>query len=847
MDTRATRLARAMHTLRHRAVIVWLLFLLACGVVIGRAHFSSDLSAFLPRAPSAGQRVLVDQLRDGLVSRLILIGIEGADAPARAALSQRMAATLRADPQFAAIQNGETADTSRDEAFVFAHRYLLSPAVTPQRFSAAGLHAALGDSLDLLTSSAGLAAKDLLPHDPTGEAAALASQFDGAAQPALVDGVWASRDGQRAVLVAQTAAAGSDIDAQARAMTAVQRAFDAATHTVPGATSARLAMTGPGVFSVDTRDAIKHDVKRLSTASLVLIAALLLTLYRSARTLALGLLPVLSGVAAGIAAVALADGTVHGLTLGFGTTLIGEAVDYPIYLFVQSSRAAQTIRAARTPGTAGATRDEDDAMRAWTVAYWPTIRLGVLTSVCGFSSMLFSGFPGLVQLGLYSTAGLAAAALVTRFVLPRLGAGRAAIRDVSRPGAVLARAARVAPHLRWPLALLVLAAAGTLWLHRNGLWSHELAALSPVPAASQALDARLRADVGAPDVRYLVVVPAASAQAALEGAERIGAQLQPLVERGTLGGFESPARFLPSDVTQRAREASLPDPGVLTARLREAVVDQPVTVKPELFAPFVADVDVARHQPLITRADLRGTSMALAVDALLREQAGQWSAMLALRAPDNANADVNATATASTAPDLDAAPVRAAVARAGVPGALFIDMKAEADRLYTDYVREDVRLSLAGFAAIAVLLLIALRSARRAMRALAPLVAAVLTVAAGFALAGVALTILHLIGMLLIVAVGSNYALFFCQRDSAHPIAPYTLVSLVTANLATVAGFGLLTLSHVPLLETLGWTVAPGAMLALVFAAVLAPRPATAGAAEPVTGADRAHTERGHA
>lgn len=95
-------------------------------------------------------------------------------------------------------------------------------------------------------------------------------------------------------------------------------------------------------------------------------------------------------------------------------------------------------------------------------------------------------------------------------------------------------------------------------------------------------------------------------------------------------------------------------------------------------------------------------------------------------------------------------------------------------------------------------------------------------VTAGFALARVPLTILHLVGMLLIVAVGSNYALFFNQRTQAN--APQTLVSLLVANLATVAGFGLLAFSRVPMLETFGLTVGPGAMLALVFSAILAPR-----------------------
>ncbi len=809
MDERArppAPVARRVPAWQRRAVLVWLFALVACGIAIARANFTADLSAFLPRAPSAGQRVLVDQLRDGIVSRLILVAIDGGDATTRAALSRRVAGTLRADRQFSAVNNGEAVNDTRDQQYVFDHRYLLSPTVTPQRFSADGLHQALGNSLDLLSSSAGLVAKAMLPRDPTGEVSALVDQFDSGAQPAMRDGVWASRDGTRAVLVVQTAAAGSDTDAQARAIDAVRRAFSAATRALPNPAAYTLALTGPGVFSVETRDTIRHDVERLSTASVVLIVALLLTLYRSPRTLALGLLPVLTGVAVGIAAVSIAFGTVHGLTLGFGTTLIGEAVDYSIYLFVQSA-----------PGAARGAERPADATRAWIAAYWPTIRLGVLTSVCGFASMLFSGFPGLVQLGLYSIAGLTSAALVTRFVLPHLRGEHAAIRDVSRVGAVLACAADAAPRLRWPLAVLVLAACATLVLHRGGLWSRELAALSPVPARAQALDARLRADVGAPDVRYLVVISAPTEQAALERAERVAAQLQPLVDRGALAGFESPARYLPSDAAQRARQASLPAPDVLAARMRDAVENQPIEVKPGLFAPFIADVDAARHAPLLTRADLRGTSMALAVDALLTEHAGRWSAMLPLRAPDIAH-----TAT-QPSPGLDAAPIRTAVARAGVPDALFVDMKAEADRLYVNYVHEDIRLSLAGFAAIAVLLLIALRSPRRVVHALAPLVAAVLVVASGFALAGVQLTILHLVGMLLIVAVGSNYALFFCKRDDAQPVTPYTLVSLLIANLATVAGFGLLALSRVPLLETFGLTVGPGAMLALAFAAILAP------------------------
>ena len=813
--------------LRKRTVQLWLLLLFACAIVIHRAAFTADLSAFLPRAPRAEQRLLVDQLRDGLVSRLMLVAIEGGDAQGRAALSRRVAATLRHDPQFASVNNGEPIAEARDQQFIFDHRYLLSPSVTPQRFTAEGLHESLGDSFDLLSSSAGLIAKALLPHDPTGEVTAITSQLDSGAEPSLMNGVWTSRDGTRAVLVVETAGSGSDTDAQEEALRSVHRAFDSASHETGTASPYRLLLSGPGVFSVETRDTIKRDVERLSSLSLVLIVCLLLVVYRSPVTLACGLLPVLSGVAAGLASVSLVFGTVHGLTLGFGTTLIGESVDYSIYLFVQSTSAVTCGLPASRP---------EEPMRKWIATYWPTIRLGVLTSVCGFASMLLSGFPGLVQLGLYSIAGLIAAGAVTRYVLPHVHNRAGTIRDVSRPGAVLMRAVHAAPLLRWPLAALLTASVAVLALHRGDLWGHELSALSPVPAQSQALDATLRADIGAPDVRYLTVVSGASEQAVLEGAEKIAAQLQPLVDKGVIAGYESPARYLPSDATQRSRLASLPPADVLAKRIHSALENQPVSVKPGTFAPFIADVQAARRQPLLTRADLQGTSMALAVDALLTERAGRWRAMLSLRAPSSANVQSARGAIPSHDSSFDAEALRAAVARAGVKDALFVDLKAEADRLYVNYLREDIHLSLAGFAAITVLLLVALRDPGRVARTLAPLVAAATVVSAGFALAQVPLTILHLIGLLLIVAVGSNYALFFNRRTQASDatrteeklITGPTLVSLAIANLATVAGFGLLALSRVPMLESFGLTVGPGAILALLFSAILAPQASSA-------------------
>lgn len=766
------------------AIVVWLALIVASIVIIARSHFTADLSAFLPRTPTAQQQLLMDQLRDGLASKLILVGIEGADEASRAAISKKIAQRLRSDPAFVAVNNGEPVTTERDRETLFNYRYLLSPAVTSERFSADRLHEALSESIDRLASPAGLLIKQLLPRDPTGEMLQLIEGMESSRQPRTIEGAWASQDGKTALLLLQTLAAGSDTDAQQHAMAAVRTAFEQAAHDVKGV---ELRMTGPGVFSVLARDTIKHQVRVIFIVSSLLIAALLLAVYRSPRALLLGFLPVATGILAGVAAVSLGFGVVHGITLGFGTALIGEAVDYSIYLFLQSEQGGGADRSG------------------WVSRVWPTVRLGVLTSVFGFAALLFSGFPGLAQLGLYSIAGLLAAAAMTRFVLPHLLPADFRIRDVSAAGGALALLSQQAGRLRWVALLLLAVSCVVLYQHRDHLWNRELAALSPVSVADQALDTRLRAAMGAPDARYLVVVGGQSEEAALQSAEQVSLVLQPLVAQGALAGFESPSRYLPSQATQRDRQASLPPSDVLQARLEQATQDLPV--RAELFKPFLADVEAARQMPMLQRTNLEGTSLAMAVEALLIRQRDRWNALLPLTAPENGV--------------IDTAAVQAALDQ--VPGAVFVDLKAESDHLYFGYLQEAILLSLAGVAAIIVLLLVALRSPSRVARVVLPLAAAVLTVTAGLALFGQPLMILHLIGLLLIVAIGSNYALFFDHSDAAS-LQPRTMASLLLANVATVLGFGLLAFSSVPVLQAMGITVAPGVILALLFSAIFAKR-----------------------
>jgi len=796
-------------TSRRRLVLaLWLTGLAAALWMVVHARYITDLSAFLPARPTPLQKLLVDQLRDGPASRLILIALEHGDAKTRARMSEGMAHRLRSDPQFSNVDNGGAFLAERDRDFLFQHRYVLSDAVEARRFSADGLRAAITQTIEDLASSAGLMVKSLVARDPTGEMQRIIEQLAHEQGPLTRDGVWVSADGTRTLLVAQTRAAGSDTDSQERDLGLIREAFQASAGGAgPQASVVKLRTSGPGVFAVAARDKIKRAATRLSLLSGMLVIAVLLTVYRSPIALGLGLLPVATGALCGIAAVDLGFGVVHGITLGFGVTLIGESVDYSIYFFIQSQQR-------NASGTLAPT---------WQQALWPTVRLGMLTSVGGFASLLPSAFPGLAQLGLYSISGLLAAGWVTRFVLPELLPHGFRIRDVSPLGR---RIERLRDRIRGlgPFAiaagacLIALIALSVLYRHREGLWNRELSALSPVAPADLAYDAKLRGDLGAASVLDIVVVQGRDLQAVLRGAERAAGVLRELCDAKVIADFDSPADYLPSLSTQQARRSALPDRSTLRDNLRRAVTGLGLT--DEELSAFVADIGEARRAAPLAPEDLRGTSLSTAFNTLVLEQADHWNALLPLRA-------------AAADRDIDVARVAAAFAAAHLTDVQVLDMKVETDALYGGYLKDAIRLSAYGFALIVVLLLLTLRSPLRVARVLAPLALAVLSVAAALAQGGQRLNLLHLVGMLLIVAVGSNYALFF-DNEARQPGATsaLTLASLAIANLSTVIAFGLLAFSQVPVLEALGTTVAPGALLALVFSALMT-APASQPAATP--------------
>lgn len=785
-----------------RVWLVWLALVLACAVQINRSHVVTDVSSFLPGPATTAQRLLVDQLRDGLSTRSLLLGLRLPQVPAdskptaaqTAALveaSHALRSRLLASGQFRWVSNGDLQAHTTERDLLFSARYLLSPGGNAQQFSEVGLKQALSRLEGELLSSRASAIREIATADPTLVSLALLEQASGRLAAPAQSGVWLGSDGTVALLLMETRARGSDINGLRQAIAAAQSTATEVLRAWPQGQAVPVTeFAGASYFNVQAHDAIGQDAHRLALLALVLVAVLLWWTLRSPRFMALALIPVATGTLAGFATVAWANnGSIHGITLAFGVTLIGEAVDYAIYAFVQADNRGDHGR-----------------------GFWRKVTLAALTSLIGFAAMYFSGFAGLQQLGLFSIAGLVVAVLVTRCLLPGLFPPKPATTQADRfawlPG--LCRRMR---RWRWPLLALTLGCCALLAQRHDALWQDSLDALSTSSPEATARDLRFRTDTGVPDLRSMVAVNGSSLQQALQRAEALTALLDQLVTNKTLAGYSSPTALVPSDRVQEQRRATLPPPDVLRTVLMQAA--QTGNLKAQAFEPFLADVEASRQMPRLSQAYYGGTILGAWLEGqIVATQEGVAVLVLLQGAPASAS-------------------LRGMLERSGLPGVTLIDLKGDVEDLVAEYRQRAMLAALAGAALISAVLAVQLRNRRAVSAMLATIVSTVLITSGVLVLAYGQLSIFNLVSLLLVVGVSSNYALFFATLSANAQERHRASVSVVLAAGSTFIGFSTLAFSATPVLASIGITVSIGALVGLLGSMAFSPDTETGPAASP--------------
>ncbi|SAK86635.1 lipoprotein transmembrane [Caballeronia calidae] len=551
---------------------------------------------------------------------------------------------------------------------------------------------------------------------------------------------------------------------------------------------AAVARAGAVFYAESARSASEREVHLIGIASACGIALLMLWVFRSPRLLLLGFLSTALGIVCALALTMCVFGKLHLLTLVFGASLIGEAVDYSIQYFVVYL---------------GAPRDWDAASGARSVR--PALAVALATSLLGYAILAWAPFPALKQIACFAMTGIGVAFASVMWLLPAMlakGPKATQRRLFARAAVLLARwQAAIGARRSWRVAIVLVAISAPGWLLLTS--DDDIHLLIQRDPALVAQENQVREAVGVDNTAQFFVVQGASEEAVLERAEALGAKLDALTGDDSVDGWRSVTQFVPSARRQAEARAALAqhvfaDPAALRATLLQA------GFRDEIADAWIASFTQTDAQPLTVE----------------RWLAARWSkpyAHLWLGAFDADGRRGYAAIVMPRRVTPHNLPALVAAARA-VEGVAFVDKAASVSKLFGAY-RVDSGMWLGGALLLVLVLLIARYRLRGGIATTLPVLLAVGVTLAAFGYARVPLNLFNCLALMLVLGVGANYAVFLregCLRENADLGAVWTGVLLSAAT--TLLSFGMLGMSAMPALKSFGATLALGILVSVLLA-----------------------------
>jgi predicted exporter len=753
--------------------------------VAARFEVTNDITHFIPAGADPRAVEIARQLGQSELARTMTFTVEGPDRATAAAGARALAAELRQNPEISWVSSGggDAVDKAVYDLYFPRRLAFLSARPErdlPERLTAPGLREAARGLRSALERPAAIMVRPLAPEDPL---LAFAGHLDRLRAPAagaltLDDGQLVTADGRHGVVFAGTRPSPFDQPRQ----TALLAGIDAAFARVDAAHGGVLRLESSGVnrFVVASDRSVRADVQRVSTLSMVGIVALFLLVFRSVRYVLLGMVPLAMGTLCAMAVGLLLFGRLHGITIAFGSSLIGTGIDYAEHYFTHHTLAPDP----RGP-------------EASLSRLWPGLALGACTTIAGLAGLAWTSFPGVREIAVFSSVGIAAALLSTRWLLPPLTPRRPKpVRLAQRLAAALSRVPAAMVRGRRLLVVLPLAAVA---LCAVGLprvrWIDDVSALDSVDPILAGEDRRVRARVADSDAGRFVVALGADEEQALANNDAAALRLEEARRDGLLTGFRSLHAWLRSAALQAKSDRAIRADAGLPARLRAAFEAEGFV--DGAFDPFLNALAQQPPPPLtfemLARSPLSDMVRPFRVD--LRER-------IAIVTPLSGVRDARALAARF----------------AGSKDVIYVDQRALLDEAYGAFRVRTFEMICAGLFLVFLMVHVRYRRLRLSLAAFLPaLLAAGVTVSV-LALAGVGLNLMHLVGVLLVLSMGVDYGVFVVESREHPEELGATLLSLVVAMFTTVLSFGLLALSQHPALRALGLVSGVGVALSMLLA-----------------------------
>lgn len=739
-------------------------------ITFPRLRVTTAITHFLPDAADRRAGLLAKRVAEGELASTLVIDLSGGDPRSLGETASKLMAALREDPATRSVRSGID-DGQQEQLFrLFVDR---SPTVFlgADALDDGSISRRLDRLKMRLASPMGAFVRHLAPTDPLGgllDALDEMAELNGGSGLSSRQGVLFSKDDDHAFLFATTHAGSFDATAQRAYLDRLKASF-ARVRVSP---EQRIETSGIARFAVASEKQIRGDIERIGSLSTIGILALFLLLFRSPRMLVLGLVPLGVGSAVAVVATHVVFGEIHGLTLAFGTSLLGVGIDYAEHYFshfaLEPERGAQPI------------------MRS----VWPGLWMGGLTTIVGFAGLGLTGFPGVRQIAFFSIVAILAALLATRWLVPPwMPASYVSVPAMARAGAWAERTIqRVMRQRRLFIVVpaVVMALCVSAGLARTR-FIDDVSTLLSLDNDLVAEDARVRGRLSPLDPGRFVVVVHESEEEALTMLDETTTELEAARRDGLLAGWTPLGTVLRSRAAQRA---SFERAKARRDRVRAVMHDEGFV--PDAFAPFFQRLDEP-EPTFLTLADVRPSALGTLVGPLSpRFPEGQ-----AFIVPLRGVVDVEAL-------------------RARLPRAVLIDDTSLLEGTYRNVRRQTTIMLLVGILLVTGVLVLRYRSRRLVFTALLPGALGAAAALGFFGALGTPLNLLHFVGVLLVLSMGVDYGIFVVEGRATSKEGAHALVSIMTATSTTLLSFGLLALSPSPALRTLGTTITVGLLVSAV-------------------------------
>ncbi|MCF6324788.1 MAG: hypothetical protein L3J89_10795 [Gammaproteobacteria bacterium] len=521
----------------------------------------------------------------------------------------------------------------------------------------------------------------------------------------------------------------------------------------------------------------KKEASIIAVGSVIGIVVLFFLAFGSPYPLLLSLGSVVFGCLTAVTISSYIFPQIHILTLVFGASLIGVTIDYSLHYF------------ARLRGSA-----LSDSRLVTLRSIFPGILLGAITTVVGYSFLMQAALPGLIQISIFSVAGVIGAWLFVVGVYPL------AIRDSHAKSPTILLSVALFPTRFWHgltlkmiviimMAMVIFSIAVNLYLMK----ASDNVRLLHVPSAELIEQEQKIQQIFrnyAPNQFYLVT--ADSEQALLRTEELFLPTLDKLVSGSATSSYDAITHYLPSIQRQALNYKLLASSlyganggaerfmidagfdGVSFESHRQRFIDsENEYLLPEEWLKFASEDQStfwlgkigAVHASLITLYGVSDTD--------------------ALR---------------SAADDID--------------GVIFVNKIDELTNVMGMQRESASLLLVTAYIAVMLLLLLYYRKIHSLALVFVPAMSTLLTLVI-ITISGSEVTIFHVFAMFLILGLGMDYSIFIYE-SSGHDEA--CLLAVTLSAFTSCLSFGLLSLSSTPMLHAFGMMILLGSIFNLFLA-----------------------------